>query len=83
MCTFKTQKYDVIWLMNVDILFKFSANIKDCMGKFITPLEGEIKEVKERLGYLTDFVEESMGKGKSSSSILLINFGVHFFLKRK
>ena len=68
--------------MNVNILFKFSVNIKDSMGKFIMPLESEMKEVKEKLVYLTDSVEEGKDKGNWSSPILLINFGGHFDLKR-
>lgn len=68
--------------MNVNILFKFSVNIKDSMGKFIMPLESEMKEVKEKLVYLTDSVEEGKDKGNLSSPILLINFGGHFDLKR-
>lgn len=68
--------------MNVNILFKFSVNIKDSMGKFIMPLKSEMKEVKEKLVYLTDSVEEGKDKGNLSSPILLINFGGHFDLKR-
>lgn len=83
MRTLKTGKFDAIWLMNVNILFKLSANIKDCMGKFIMPLESEMKEMKETLGYLTNSVEESKDKGKLSSPILLLNFGIHFDLKKK
>lgn len=47
------------------------------------PLESEMKEMKETLGYLTNSVEESKDKGKLSSPILLLNFGIHFDLKKK
>ena len=60
----------MIWLMNVNVLFKFSENIKDSMGKFIMPLESELKEVKEKLGYAMVSVEKSTEQGLLSETVL-------------
>ena len=49
--------------MNFNIPLKFSANIKDSMGKFIMPLENEMKEMNEKLGCLMASVENSTEKG--------------------
>ena len=48
MLTLKTRKCDVIWLMNFNILLKFSANISD---------------VKEKLSHLMSIVEKSTEQG--------------------
>ena len=63
MPTLKTRKCNVIWLVNFNIPLKFSANIKDSMGKFIMPLENEMKEMNEKLGCLMASVENSTEKG--------------------
>ena len=52
MLTLKTRKCDVIWLMNFNILLKFSANIKDY-----------ISDVKEKLSHLMSTVEKSTEQG--------------------
>lgn len=85
MCTLETQMCDVIWLMNVNILFKFSANIKDSMGKFIMPLESIQKEVKEKLVYLTDSVEESNYSSFCSyrSSLCIVSQAFHWCRREK